>query len=171
MSGVCIWFTGLPCAGKTTLASRLAEHLTARGERVVVFDGDVVRSSVSADLGFSRADRHANVLRVAARARDAVDQGSTAICALVSPYAESRAEARRVVSEDRFIEVYVSTPVEICEARDAKGLYRLARSGKLQNFTGVNDPYEAPEKPHISVEGTGDPAQAIGPILELMGRV
>ncbi|MBZ5609091.1 MAG: adenylyl-sulfate kinase [Acidobacteriia bacterium] len=170
LSGVCVWFTGLPCAGKTTLATHLAEHLRARGERVAIFDGDQVRSSLSADLGFSREHRHANVLRVAAAARDVIADGAIAICALVSPYAQSREEARRLVGAERFIEVYVSTQVEICEARDVKGLYRLARSGKLEHFTGVNDPYEPPERPDVAVVGIGDPDEVILKIVEELDR-
>lgn len=171
VSAVCVWFTGLPCAGKTTLASHLADFLRARGERVALFDGDQVRASLSADLGFSREHRHANVLRVAGAAREAMADGSIAICALVSPYAESREEARRVVGADRFVEVYVSTAVEVCEARDVKGLYKLARSGQLEHFTGVSDPYEAPERPDVAVAGIGDPEAIVRRIVDLLDRL
>ncbi len=104
-------------------------------------------------------------------ARDAAEGGAIAICALVSPYAESREEARRVVGADRFIEVYVSTPAEICEARDVKGLYRRARSGEIEHFTGVNDPYEPPALPEIVVVGMGDPGEVVQAILQAIGRV
>jgi adenylyl-sulfate kinase len=170
LRGICVWFTGLPCAGKTTLASHLAEHLKARGDSVVVFDGDQVRARQSADLGFSREHRHANVLRVAAMARESMEAGAIAICALVSPYAQSREEARRLVGPERFVEVYVSTGVEVCEARDVKGMYRLARSGKLEHFTGVNDPYEAPARPDASVAGIGDPDEIVRGIVEEIDR-
>lgn len=170
LSGVCVWFTGLPCAGKTTLASCLAEHLRARDERVAVFDGDAVRAKVSADLGFSREHRHANILRVASMAQEAAVGGAIAICALVSPYVQSREEARLVVGAERFIEVYVNTALEVCEARDVKGMYQLARRGKLEHFTGVSDPYEPPERPDVVVAGLGDPASIVVPMVEMVVR-
>ena len=169
-SGVCVWFTGLPCAGKSTLASELAQHLEARGREVVVFDGDAVRTNLSADLGFSREHRHANALRVALAALEVVDRGAIAICALVSPYRKSRSEARELVGDARFVEVFVDTPLEVCEARDIKGMYRLAHEGKLEHFTGVNDPYEAPFDPDIRVVGSGVPADVIAPILDAVAR-
>src|SRR5579864_1927497 len=110
-TGVCVWLTGLPCAGKSTLAVHMAGHLLSRGLAVAVFDGDAVRQDLSLGLGFSREDRHTNVLRVAVAARGAIEDGGIAICALVSPYAQSREEARRVVGPERFIEVYVNTPL------------------------------------------------------------
>lgn len=165
-----MWFTGLPCAGKSTLASVLAQHLEAHGNEVVVFDGDAVRTNLSADLGFSREHRHANALRVASAAREAVDRGAIAICALVSPYRASRLEARGVLGAERFVEVFVDTPLEVCEARDAKGMYRLAHAGKLEHFTGVNDPYEAPLNPDFHVVGAGIPADVIVPILGAITR-
>lgn len=164
--GVCVWFTGLPCAGKTTLAGRLGEHIEALGRQVVVLDGDEIRKHLSADLGFSSGDRHTNVLRVAAKAREIVESGGIAICALVSPYARSRDAARQLVGDPRFIEVYVNTPPETCEERDVKGMYRLARAGKISHFTGVDDPYEPPERPDIVVRGFGkDPDEVVAPIL------
>jgi adenylyl-sulfate kinase len=168
--GLCVWFTGLPCAGKSTLALKLSEHLTDRGTKVVVFDGDVVRRSSSADLGYTADDRHANVVRVATSARDAIEDGSIAICALISPYARSREEARRVVGAPRFIEVYVNTPAEVCEARDSKGMYRLARAGKLTAFTGVSDPYEAPGDADITVVALGDPTEVVLQIAQELDR-
>jgi len=169
-NALCIWFTGLPCAGKTTLAVKLAEELEARGERVIIFDGDAVRRSLSADLGFSRNDRHANVLRVAAEARDAVENGAIAVCALISPYGRSRSEARRLIGAHRFVEVYVNTSREICEARDSKGMYRLAREGKLTGFTGVDDPYEPPESPQFAIASVGELGAVIASILEELDR-
>ena len=166
--GVCAWFTGLPCAGKTTLAQLLAEHLQADGSEVVLFDGDALRMNVSADLGFSREHRHANAVRVASAAREVVERGAVAICALVSPYRESRQQAREVVGEGRFIEIYVDTPLETCESRDVKGMYRLAHEGKIDHFTGVSDPYEAPADPDIRIVGLGNPVEVIRPLLALM---
>ncbi len=169
--GICIWFTGLPCAGKTTLARRLAEDLEAQGRRVVVLDGDEIRKHLSADLGFSGEDRHTNMLRVAAKAREIVEAGGIAICALVSPYARSRDAARQLVGDSRFVEVYVNTPAETCEERDTKGMYRLARAGKISHFTGVDDPYEPPLRPEIVVRGVGrEPAEVVRPILDEIER-
>ena len=168
--GLCVWLTGLPCAGKSTLALHLAEHLRSRGRPVALFDGDEVRKNLSLGLGFSREDRHANILRVASAARGAMQNGGLAICALVSPYAHSRQEARRTVGAERFIEVYVDTPLEVCEARDCKGLYAAARAGKLEHFTGVNDPYEPPLKPEVVVRGVGSTAAVILPILAEISR-
>jgi adenylyl-sulfate kinase len=168
--GLCIWLTGLPCAGKTTLATQLAREMEARGRDVMVFDGDAVRMNLSSDLGFSREHRHANALRVAAEARAVVERGAIAICALVSPYRESRAQARDLVGAANFIEVYVDTPIEICEARDVKGMYRLARAGKLDHFTGVSDPYEAPLDPDVRVTGKGEPGDAIASTLGVIER-
>jgi adenylyl-sulfate kinase len=135
-----------------------------------MFDGDVVRRSFSADLGFTADDRHANVVRVASAARDAIEDGSIAICALISPYARSREEARQVVGDWRFVEVYVNTPADVCEARDSKGMYRLARAGKLTAFTGVSDPYEAPSDADITVAALGDPTEVVLQIVEELDR-
>src|SRR5579871_3246898 len=137
----CVWFTGLPCAGKSTLAAELARRLEAAGMEVAVFDGDAVRKDLSSDLGFSREHRHANALRVASAARAAMERGAIAVVALVSPYRESREQARELIGAARFLEVYVETPIDVCEERDVKGMYRLARAGKLEHFTGISDPY------------------------------
>jgi len=169
-AGFCVWFTGLPCAGKSTLAAQLARDLEAQGMEVALFDGDVVRKDVSADLGFSREHRHENALRVAAAARAVVERGAVAVCALVSPYRESRAQARELVGAARFMEVYVDTPLEVCEARDVKGMYRMARAGELEHFTGVSDPYEAPIDADVRVIGTGTPEEAIAPIVDALRR-
>jgi adenylyl-sulfate kinase len=169
-AGFCVWFTGLPCAGKSTLAAHLARRLEAQGMEVALFDGDVVRKDVSSDLGFSREHRHANALRVASAARAVVERGAVAVCALVSPYRESRAQARELVGAARFVEVYVDTPLEVCEARDVKGMYRMARAGELEHFTGVSDPYEAPMDEDVRVIGSGTPEEAIAPIVDALGR-
>jgi adenylyl-sulfate kinase len=168
--GCCVWFTGLPCAGKTTLAERLAEWLEKKGMEAVIFDGDAVRQTVSANLGFSREHRHANVKRVAEMAAGVVQGGGVAICALVSPYRDSRAIAREIVGSADFVEVFVDTPIEICEGRDVKGMYGRARAGTLEHFTGVSDPYEPPEHPEVRVVGEGDPEVTILPILQAIER-
>lgn len=168
--GYCVWFTGLPCAGKSTLAEHLANVLRARGRDVAILDGDALRRTVSADLGFSREHRHTNVKRVAELAAAVVQRGGVAICALVSPYRESRAAAREIAGSKDFIEVFVDTPIELCESRDVKGMYRQARAGSLDHFTGVSDPYEPPENPEVRVVGEGDPDKAVEPILEAIER-
>jgi adenylyl-sulfate kinase len=142
--GACIWLTGLPGSGKSTTARALKQTLVERGCRVVVLDGDEIRSGVSRDLGFSRSDRRVNVLRVAALAKQAVEEGNIVICALVSPYRDARAEARTLIGSASFLEVFVDAPLRVCEARDTKGLYAKARSGVLTNVTGISDPYEPP---------------------------
>jgi adenylyl-sulfate kinase len=145
----CVWLTGLSGSGKSTTATALAERLTALGHRVAILDGDAVRARLSPQLGFSRRDREANVLRVAQLACDAMDNGDIVICALISPYRDSRERAREMIGPDAFLEVYLDTPLAVCEARDVKGLYRRARAGTITGVTGIDDPYEAPELPDV----------------------
>jgi adenylyl-sulfate kinase len=168
--GYCVWFTGLPCAGKSTLAGRLTGWLETRGVEVVNFDGDAIRNTVSADLSFSRDHRHANVVRVALLAADVVRRGAVAVCALVSPYRESREEARAIVGPADFLEVFVDTPLDVCEGRDVKGMYRRARAGTLEHFTGVSDPYEQPANPDLHIVGMGEPEETVRPILDALAR-
>jgi adenylylsulfate kinase len=151
-SGFCLWLTGLPSAGKTTISHTLAPLLTARGWRVELLDGDEVRKGLSADLGFDRASREQHARRVTFVAKLLARNGVIPIVALISPYATSRAQARQQVG--RFVEVYIKTPVEVCELRDVKGLYKRARAGEIHEFTGVDDPYEPPEHPEITVDTT-----------------
>ena len=150
-AGACLWLTGLSGAGKTTTARAVAQALCRDDRLVTVLDGDELRASISADLGFSRADRDAHVRRVAAIARDIVERGDIAICALVSPFRDARAAARALIGSDRFLEIFVSSPLHICEQRDPKGLYRRARRGELTHFTGVDDPYEPPIAPELVI--------------------
>jgi len=150
--GFCIWLTGLPSAGKTTISHELAPRLVARGWRVELLDGDEVRRGLSSDLGFDRAAREQHAKRVTFVAKVLARNGVIPIVALISPYATSRALARQEVG--RFVEVYIRTPVEVCEQRDVKGLYKKARAGQIQEFTGVSDPYETPENPEILVDTT-----------------
>ena len=142
--GVCLWFTGLSGAGKTTTAAAVQRHLEAAGLESTVLDGDNVRRALSPELGFSKSDRNLNVRRVTRVAREIVHDGGIAICALISPYREARAEAKTAIGEDCFVEIFVDTPLAICEERDTKGLYARARRGELAHFTGITDPYEAP---------------------------
>ena len=156
--GVCVWFTGLSGSGKSTTAEALIALLMEEGRRVTALDGDVVRTHLSKGLGFSKEDRDANILRIGFVASEVVRAGGVAVCAAVSPYAAARAAVRGMVesdaSGDNFVEVYVNTPLEVCEARDSKGMYAKARRGEITGFTGIDDPYEAPAAPELELETT-----------------
>ncbi|MBI5080655.1 MAG: bifunctional sulfate adenylyltransferase/adenylylsulfate kinase [Chloroflexi bacterium] len=142
--GFCIWFTGLSGAGKTTIAEILMELLLERGRAVTLLDGDVVRTHLSKGLGFSKEDRDTNILRIGFVASEVVRHNGAAICAAVSPYRAARNQVREMVGVDRFVLVYVNTPLEVCEQRDVKGLYAKARRGEVKGVTGIDDPYEEP---------------------------
>lgn len=171
--GFCVWFTGLSGAGKSATARCLTSLLTDCGRAVTVLDGDAVRAQLSAGLGFSRADRDANIRRIGFVAAEIVRHQGAVICAAVSPYRATRAEVRSLVGADRFIEVFVDTPLAVCEARDTKGLYARARRGELSGFTGVNDPYEPPATPELRldtvVRSVEDNARVILTLLESHG--
>jgi sulfate adenylyltransferase len=156
--GVCIWLTGLSGAGKTTTADVLVPMLEAEGRTVTFLDGDRVRQHLSAGLGFSKEDRDTNVRRVGYVASEVVRHGGTVVCALVSPYRGARADARELVGADAFVEVFVDTPLAVCESRDTKGLYARARTGEIPSFTGVSDPFEPPEAPDLRLD-----TQSCGP--------
>jgi sulfate adenylyltransferase len=147
-AGACIWFTGLSGSGKSTTADAVVPLLEARGRTVTVLDGDVVRTHLTSDLGFSKEDRDTNVKRVGYVAGEIVKHGGLVVCALVSPYRETRAEVREMIGEG-YIEVFVDTPLEVVEARDVKGWYARARAGEVKEFTGVSDPYEPPLEPEM----------------------
>lgn len=142
--GVCVWFTGLSCAGKSTIAGILTTLLLAAGRRVTLLDGDVVRTLLSKGLGFSKEDRDLNIRRVGYVAAEVVRHGGVAVCATVSPYRATRNEVRQMVGANNFVEVFVDTPLAVCEDRDTKGMYARARRGEVKQFTGIDDPYEAP---------------------------
>jgi sulfate adenylyltransferase len=142
--GVCVWFTGLSGSGKSTTAEAVIGLLRARGREVTVLDGDVVRTHLSKGLGFSREDRDTNVRRIGYVASEVVRHGGIAVAAVVSPYRATRDEVRAMMPAGRFMEVFVDTPIEVCEDRDVKGWYAKARSGEVTAFTGVDDPYETP---------------------------
>jgi sulfate adenylyltransferase len=154
-AGVCIWFTGLSGSGKTTTAEILRSMVVHRGRRVTMLDGDVVRTHLSRGLGYSREDRDANVRRIGFVASEIVRHGGVVICATVSPYQAARDEVRAMVGPDRFVEVFVDTPLEECERRDTKGLYAKARRGEIQHFTGIDDPYEPPEAADVILADPG----------------
>ncbi len=149
--GVCIWFTGLSGSGKSTTAEILTSLLLERGRQVTLLDGDVVRTHLSKGLGFSREDRDTNIIRIGFVAGEIARHGGTVICAAISPYRATRNEARKMVG-DNFIEIFVDTPIEVCEQRDVKGLYARARRGQITGFTGVDDPYEEPVNPEITLD-------------------
>lgn len=157
--GFCLWFTGLSGAGKSTTADILTVMLLEHGRQVTVLDGDVVRTHLSKGLGFSKEDRDTNIHRIGFVAAEIARHGGGVICAAVSPYRATRNECRQMVGADRFIEVFVDTPLAICEDRDTKGMYSLARQGKIKNFTGIDDPYEPPHKPEITIDAAGRSAE------------
>jgi adenylylsulfate kinase len=147
-----LWFTGLSGSGKSTIAHALEEELHQRSCRTYVFDGDNVRHGLCNDLGFSTEDRSENIRRIGEMAKLFVDAGVIALTAFISPIREDRERARGLFPHGDFIEVFVSCPLEVCETRDVKGLYKKARSGEIANFTGISAPYDVPEKPEITIE-------------------
>lgn len=150
--GFCLWFTGLSGAGKTTTAEILTVLLLEYGRQMTVLDGDVVRTHLSKGLGFSKEDRDTNIRRIGFVAAEIVRHGGAVIGAAVSPYRATRNEVRAMVGSERFIEIFVDTPLEVCEARDIKGMYAKARRGEIKDFTGIDDPYEPPLTPEITLD-------------------
>jgi adenylyl-sulfate kinase len=162
--GFTLWFTGLPCSGKSTLAKLVAEELARRGRGVEILDGDVVRTHLTKGLGFSKADRDENIRRIGFVCRLLSRHGAVAIAAAISPYRAVREEVRAGI--ERFVEVYVRASLEACIVRDVKGLYKKALAGELKNFTGIDDPYEPPASPELSIDTESEtPAESAGRIL------
>ena len=158
--GVCVWFTGLSGAGKSTTAEVLTVLLLEHGRRVTLLDGDVVRTHLSKGLGFDKEDRDTNVRRIGFVATEIVRHGGAVVCAAVSPYRATRNDVRNMVGAEQFIEVFVDTPLEVCEERDTKGMYARARRGEIKGFTGIDDPYESPLHAEITLDTTAHTAEA-----------
>lgn len=154
--GKVVWFTGLSGSGKSTLANALEAQLHRQGKRTYILDGDNVRQGLNKDLGFTDADRVENIRRIAEVAKLMMDAGLIVMTAFISPFRRERAMARELIGTEHFIEVFVDTPLQVCEARDPKGLYKKARSGQLPNMTGIGSPYEAPEHPDLTVDFAED---------------
>ena len=171
--GFTLWFTGLSGSGKSTLAREVEGALLERGLKVEVLDGDVVRMNLSKGLGFSKEDRDINIRRIGFVCNLLTRNDVVAIAAAISPYRAIRDENRRLIG--RFVEVYCKCPLDVCESRDAKGLYRKARAGEIKNFTGISDPYEEPEKPevvvHTDMETVQESAGKILRTLELISYI
>lgn len=167
--GVCLWFTGLSGAGKSTTAEILTVLLQECGRQVTLLDGDVVRTHLSRGLGFGKQDRDLNIRRIGFVAAELVRHGGTVICAAVSPYRATRNDVRNMVGKDNFLEVFVDTPLEECERRDTKGMYAKARRGEIENFTGINDPYEPPQHAEIVLQTINQTAEEnAGVILQYL---
>ena len=150
--GCIIWLTGLSGSGKSTIANALEEKLNSMNIHTYLLDGDNIRQGLNKDLGFSKNDRKENIRRIAEVCKLFVDAGLIVITAFISPFREDRNYARALVEKDEFIEVFVDTPLEICEKRDPKGLYKKAREGNIKEFTGIDSPYEPPENPEIHIK-------------------
>ena len=147
-----LWFTGLSGSGKSTIASKLEERLFKQGVQTYALDGDNIRSGLNKGLGFSREDRFENNRRISEVAKLFMDAGMLTITAFISPLKEDRDQAKNIIGRENFLEIFVNTPLEICEKRDVKGFYAKARTGEIKNFTGVSAPYEAPETPDFEIK-------------------
>ena len=166
-TGVTIWFTGLSGSGKSTIAYTLEHALVQRGHLAYVLDGDNIRHGLNKNLGFSAADREENIRRIGEVAKLFADCGIVTMTSFISPYRKDRDTVRALHDADKlpFVEVHVATPIETCEQRDPKGLYKKARAGQLKNFTGIDDPYEPPLKPELTIDATSTSPQEATVIL------
>jgi adenylylsulfate kinase len=171
--GFTLWFTGLPCSGKSTLAEIIAPELARRGRTVDILDGDIVRTNLTKGLGFSKEDRDENIRRIGFVCGLITRHGGIAISAAISPYRSVRDEVRSKI--ENFVEVFVDTPLELCIQRDVKGMYKKAIAGEMKNFTGISDPYEPPQHPEIVIhtqkESEQESAARILGSLERMGLI
>ena len=170
-AGVTVFLTGLSGAGKSTIADALVADLEAEGRPVTVLDGDVVRTHLSSELDFSRAHRDLNIRRIGFVSGEVVKHGGTVVVAAIAPYEQAREEARALVERHgRFLLVHLSTPLEVCEDRDVKGLYARARAGEIPGFTGIDDPYEVPVRPDLVIDTSVTPlAESVARIRAAMG--
>lgn len=173
--GALIWFTGLSGSGKSTIAYTLEHALVQRGILPYVLDGDNIRHGLNKNLGFSAEDRTENIRRIGEVGKLFVDTGVITLTAFISPYRDDRAIARETVGEGNFFEVFCDTPLAVCEERDPKGLYKKARAGEIKGFTGIDDPYEAPEKPEMVIDTSKmspqDATIALIDMLEQKGKI
>ncbi len=169
--GALIWMTGLSGSGKSTIAYTLEHALVQRGRLAYVLDGDNIRHGLNKNLGFSAEDRQENIRRIGEVGKLCVDTGIITITAFISPYRADRQIARETVGEGSFYEVFCDTPLEVCEERDPKGLYKKARAGEIKGFTGIDDPYEAPEKPEMVIDTSKmSPQEATIALIELLEK-
>ena len=173
--GALVWLTGLPSSGKSTIAYTVEHALVSRNHLAYVLDGDNIRFGLNKNLGFSAEDRAENIRRIGEVGNLYVDGGFLTLASFVSPYREDRDGVRALMDEGDFVEIFIDTPVELCEARDPKGLYKKARAGEIPNFTGVSDPYEAPKNAEMVIKtADGTPEEAAAQIiamLEHMGKI
>ncbi len=168
--GVMLWFTGLSGSGKSTVAIALERELQQRGLLCRILDGDNIRSGINSNLGFSAEDRRENIRRIAEVGKLFVDTGIITIAAFISPTEEIREMAQKIIGEDDFKEIYISTPLEECERRDVKGLYARARRGEVKNFTGISAPFEAPAHPALTLDTSRLPLEeSVKRLLEFLG--
>jgi bifunctional enzyme CysN/CysC len=168
---VCLWLTGLPAAGKSTIANALEKRLFAAGHHTSMLDGDDIRLGLNKDLGFSEADRIENIRRVSEVSRLLVDAGLIVIVSFISPYRAQRDRARSLFEPGEFLEIFVDTPLRECERRDPKGLYAKARRGELQEFTGIDSPYEAPVSPEVHLQTMlQSPDECVDRIQQVLAR-
>lgn len=166
-----IWFTGLSGSGKSTIANLLEKELHKQGVHTYTLDGDNLRRGLNKDLLFTKEDRIENLRRTAEVAKLFIDAGLVVIAAFISPYNKTREDIKAIVGSDYYIEVYVNTPLEVCEQRDVKGLYKKARAGIIKNFTGISAPFEIPTKPTLEVETLNEsPEEAVVRILDVLKR-
>lgn len=168
--GKVIWFTGLSGSGKSTLANALEEALHRKNYRTFILDGDNIRHGLNKDLGFSNEDRVENIRRIAEVAKLMMDAGLVVITAFISPFKEDRRLAKELIGSKNFLEVYLDTPIEICEGRDIKGLYKKARLGQLKNMTGIDSPYEAPVSPDIIINASEEIIKSVERLVKFVTK-
>lgn len=166
--GAVLWFTGLSGSGKSTLAGAVEAQLAALGIQTYLLDGDNIRHGLCRDLGFNEVDRQENIRRIGEVAKLMVDAGLIVATAFISPYQEDRLRVRELFEPEQFYELYVDTPIEVCEKRDPKGLYQLARAGKIPHFTGIDSPYQAPPNPELHLDGLRSIDDSLAQVIQLL---